>query len=190
VTHSSLPHLELDDVDDYGQERVLNFPERPRRTMSRDVRDEMEPSQEPGSRRHHRRRRRPVSTDSTPRYIVTAVGAILAVAVLVFLVNQIAQIGQQAIAPGAGPSAGVPLQPDISAAQPASAQVPNSLAPRGQGSIKVSSRTLEPSYSVVAGDTLGTIAAKSGASVEALQGLNNLSDRNSLAVGQKLVIPD
>jgi len=131
-----------------------------------------------------------VSTDSTPRYVVKAVGAILAVAVLVFMVSQIAQLGQQATAPATGPGAGVPLQSTVSAGQPASAQVPNSPSPRGQGPIKVTSRTLEPSYSVVPGDTLGTIAAKSGASVEALQGLNNLSDRNSLSVGQKLVIPD
>ena len=118
-----------------------------------------------------------------------AVGAILAVAVLVFVVGRIAQLGQQSIAPAAGPGAGVPLQPAVSAAQPVSVQAPSS-PPRGQGPVRVTSRTLEPSYSVLPGDTLGTIAAKSGASVEALQGLNNLSDRNSLSVGQKLVIPD
>jgi LysM repeat protein len=149
----------------------------------------MEPSLKPGSRRRQQRRRRSASTDSTPRYVVKAVGAVLAVAVLVFMVSQIAQLGQQSIAPAIGPGAGVPLQPAVNAAQPPSAQVPNS-PPRGQGPIKITSRIVEPSYSVVPGDTLGTIAAKSGASVEALQGLNNLNDRNSLSVGQKLVIPD
>jgi LysM repeat protein len=62
--------------------------------------------------------------------------------------------------------------------------------PSGQGPVKVTSRVLEPTYLVAPGDTLGTIAAKSGTSVEALQAINNLTDRNALSVGQKLVIPN
>ncbi len=48
---------------------------------------------------------------------------------------------------------------------------------------------LQPNYTVAPGDTLGIIARKNGTSVEALASINNLENRNSLGVGQKLIIP-
>ena len=62
--------------------------------------------------------------------------------------------------------------------------------PPGQGPLRVTSRVLEPRYTVVSGDTLGTIATKFGTTVEALQSINNLADREMLSIGQKLVIPN
>jgi LysM repeat protein len=45
------------------------------------------------------------------------------------------------------------------------------------------------SYTVVAGDTLQTIAARFGTTAEAIAQLNSLPDPNSLTLGQKLQIP-
>jgi LysM repeat protein len=63
-------------------------------------------------------------------------------------------------------------------------------SPPGQGPLRATNRVLEASYVVVPGDTLGSIAAKFGTNVEALQSINNLADRNLLSVGQQLVIPN
>jgi LysM repeat protein len=46
----------------------------------------------------------------------------------------------------------------------------------------------EVGYTVVAGDTLGAIAARFGLSAEALAAANNLADPNNLRVGQRLLI--
>jgi LysM repeat protein len=44
-------------------------------------------------------------------------------------------------------------------------------------------------YTVVAGDTLATIAARFGTTPEAIAQLNSLADPNALTLGQKLLIP-
>jgi peptidoglycan-N-acetylglucosamine deacetylase len=44
-------------------------------------------------------------------------------------------------------------------------------------------------YTVVAGDTLATIAARFGTTTEAIAQLNSLADPNALTLGQKLQIP-
>jgi LysM repeat protein len=44
-------------------------------------------------------------------------------------------------------------------------------------------------YTVVAGDTLATIAARFGTTPEAISQLNSLADPNALTLGQKLQIP-
>ena len=48
---------------------------------------------------------------------------------------------------------------------------------------------LQPNYTVAPGDTLGSIARKNGTTVDALASINNLENRNSLSIGQKLIIP-
>jgi LysM repeat protein len=55
--------------------------------------------------------------------------------------------------------------------------------------VAVSIRPVESNYTVVQGDTLERIAQRYGTTVDALVGMNNLPDRNSLRVGQKLIIP-
>jgi hypothetical protein len=57
------------------------------------------------------------------------------------------------------------------------------------GAITTEIRVLQPNYTVAPGDTLGIIARKHGTSVDALASINNLENRNSLSVGQKLIIP-
>jgi hypothetical protein len=79
--------------------------------------------------------------------------------------------------PGAVPP---PSQPPAPAEQPA--------APSA-GGISTDIRVLQPNYTVAPGDTLGIIARKHGTSVDALASINNLENRNSLSVGQKLIIP-
>jgi len=59
----------------------------------------------------------------------------------------------------------------------------------GPGGLAVSIRPVESNYTVVAGDTLERIAQRFGTTVDALVGINNLGDRNSLSVGQKLIVP-
>jgi LysM repeat protein len=84
----------------------------------------------------------------------------------------------------ARPAAGQPaISP--SAAQPAEASAPPSVG----GAVTTEIRVLQPNYTVAPGETLGIIARKHGTSVDALASINNLENRNSLAVGQKLIIP-
>lgn len=77
-----------------------------------------------------------------------------------------------------------PAAPAAPTAQPAPPARP------GEGQLRVTSRVIDPSYTVAAGDTLGSIASRFGTSVEVLQSINNLADRNLLSVGQRLVIPN
>jgi len=73
-----------------------------------------------------------------------------------------------------------------------SSVAPASAAPEtapGPGGLAVSIRPVESNYTVVEGDTLERIAQRYGTTVDALVGMNNLRDRNSLRVGQKLIIP-
>jgi LysM domain len=59
----------------------------------------------------------------------------------------------------------------------------------GTGAVTTEIRVLQPNYTIAPGDTLGSIARRHGTSVEALASINNLENRNSLGVGQKLIIP-
>jgi hypothetical protein len=86
--------------------------------------------------------------------------------------------------PAARASANLPAGTGLSAAAAGSV----SAAP-GTGPISTEIQTLQPNYTVAPGDTLGNIARKHGTSVDALASINNLENRNSLSVGQKLIIP-
>lgn len=61
--------------------------------------------------------------------------------------------------------------------------------PAAAGAVTTEIRVLQPNYTVAPGDSLGIIARKHGTSVDALASINNLENRNSLSVGQKLIIP-
>ena len=56
-------------------------------------------------------------------------------------------------------------------------------------SIRYDVRQLQPSYTVVAGDSLSAIAHRYGTTADALKGINNLSDDAILGLGQRLIIP-
>jgi len=89
----------------------------------------------------------------------------------------------QAAAPALAPVDLETLRSSVAPASPAPEAVP------GPGGLAVSIRPVESNYTVVEGDTLERIAQRFGTTVDALVGMNNLRDRNSLRVGQKLIIP-
>jgi peptidoglycan DL-endopeptidase LytF len=64
----------------------------------------------------------------------------------------------------------------------------DSTASRG-GGIRFTVRNLEPTYTVITGDNLSSIAQRFNTTVEAIQAINNLPDSRTLSVGQRLVIP-
>lgn len=76
--------------------------------------------------------------------------------------------------------------PPVPAAPPAPVE---EASPQAAGSVTTEIRVLQPNYTVAPGDTLGIIARRHGTTVEALAAVNNLENRNSLSVGQKLIIP-
>jgi LysM repeat protein len=61
--------------------------------------------------------------------------------------------------------------------------------PSNRGAIRFAVQPIEPSYTVAAGDTLSSIARRFNTTIDALESINNLTDRSSLSVGQRLVIP-
>ncbi len=77
--------------------------------------------------------------------------------------------------------------------QPASGAVPPGSEPTpaspGSGPISTEIRVVQPNYTVAPGDTLASIARRHGTTVDALASVNNLENRNSLSVGQRLIIP-
>ena len=121
---------------------------------------------------------------------MTAAGLFLVVGAVALFLVQTVQISR---ASQSGPVAR-PTSPPVQAAAPPAVGPESAAQPAparpGEGPVRVTSRVIEPSYTVAAGDTLGSIASRSGTSVEALQSINNLADRNVLSVGQRLVIPN
>ena len=83
-----------------------------------------------------------------------------------------------------------PSRVTVAPLAPAAPSEPGDSAPGpGAGAVTTEIRVLQPNYTVAPNDTLGIIARKHGTTVEALAAINNLENRNSLGVGQKLIIP-
>ena len=139
----------------------------------------------PDSPRRRHRRQALSGPLTLSRYLLTALGLVLALLVVGWLVIQLGQLGRPASG-SAGSIVGAPAQRAAAPAPAAQDPAP----PPGTGPIRATSRVLEPSYTVAPGDTLGSIATRFGTTVDALQSINNLADRNVLSVGQKLVIPN
>lgn len=59
----------------------------------------------------------------------------------------------------------------------------------GLGPVATEIVVLQPNYTVAPGDTLAAIARRHGTSIEALASINKLENRNSLSVGQRLILP-
>ncbi|MGE3272748.1 MAG: LysM peptidoglycan-binding domain-containing protein [Chloroflexota bacterium] len=97
--------------------------------------------------------------------------------------------GANVSAKPAGESARPPASEPVPPQPQPQAQVPAPPAPEGAGAVTTEIRILQPNYTVAPGDTLGIIARRHGTSVEALASINNLENRNSLSIGQKLIIP-
>jgi LysM repeat protein len=79
---------------------------------------------------------------------------------------------------------------------PVAVTSPTSPTPAGptavptQGPVQATIVPLEPSYTVQSGDTLAIIARRYNTTVDALVSINNLPDRNTLRVGQRLILPN
>lgn len=86
-------------------------------------------------------------------------------------------------------SAAQPRQSASAPAPPQSSESPVTPSAPAAGAVTTEVRVLQPNYTVAPGDTLGSIAKGHGTSVDALASINNLENRNSLRVGQKLIIP-
>jgi LysM repeat protein len=98
-----------------------------------------------------------------------------------------------AVSPGAnsrlaGSSAPPAASVELESLRATVAAPPVEVAP-APGGLVVSTRPIESNYTVVAGDTLERIALRFSTTVDAIVGMNNLRDRHSLQVGQKLIIP-
>lgn len=78
---------------------------------------------------------------------------------------------------------------DAQPAPAAPAEPTEATPPPGAGAVTTEVQVLQPNYTVAPGDSLGIIARRHGTAVEALAAINNLENRNSLKVGQKLIIP-
>jgi len=85
--------------------------------------------------------------------------------------------------PGRGGPLATPT-PSVAAVTAAAAATPASVAPAAATATPAGS-----AYTVKPGDTLSSIAAANNTSIDAITKLNNLTDPNSLQVGQKLVLP-
>ena len=85
---------------------------------------------------------------------------------------------------------------DTSPLAPEAAEVANTADPpppsqpgeTGRGAIRFTLTPIEPSYTVVAGDSLSSIAQRYNTTTEAMQGINNLPS-SALRVGQRLILP-
>lgn len=133
----------------------------------------------PGARRstRHQQFRRPRPLQ--PRTVALAAAGFVILVLVVFGVTRLFGVSSGASSPAA-------------ASPPDAVATPLAAGPTvvpSQGPVQTSISPVEPSYTVQAGDTLATIARRFNTSVEALQSINNLPDRNALRVGQRLVIP-
>jgi LysM repeat protein len=135
---------------------------------------------------------------------VLTVGAfVIAVVVLAYVLSRVLAAGGDRVAATPTPQTAstalvagdVPAESTVSDPEggavadedPAAAEQP---APEATKAIAFESKVLEPNYTVEPGDTLGTIAERSGNTIDALVGLNNLPDRDGLSVGQTLIVPE
>jgi hypothetical protein len=94
-----------------------------------------------------------------------------------------------ATAPGAIAGARGSAAPDLESPRSGAAPPPPAESVPGPGGLAVSIRNVESNYPVAPGDTLERIAQRFGTTVDAIVGINNLRDRNTLQVNQKLIIP-
>jgi LysM repeat protein len=75
------------------------------------------------------------------------------------------------------------------AREPLGAPLPTAVPPAPTAAIKFSSKPIEPSYTVAANDNLWSIAQRNRTTAEAIQAINNLPERATLHIGQRLVMP-
>ncbi len=124
----------------------------------------------------------------THRWMIAAFVVICVGMVLGMLLIRLLDEASRTIA-AIPPDAAATRTEATAAAQPVAPQPATAPAPAGTPAISTEIRVLQPNYTVAPGDTLGSIARRHGTSVDALASINNLENRNSLRIGQKLIIP-
>ena len=192
TARSEFSHEALND-EQASSYRVVPF--RPRRQA---VRHQFKPDSldvvaEPFPSFADRLRRRDRSLLGPQRYLVSAIAVAAAVVVLGVLVFQLGQAGKTAEPPGAAASSEAAAPASSAAENSAAAGPSGGAAPAvrpGEGPLRSSIRVVQPGYTVAADDTLSSIARRFGTTIEVLQAINNLPDRNVISVGQRLVIPN
>lgn len=196
------------DAEDAYEDIVVPFPRR--RTQSADRAAFTDRAGEaradrpaPRTRRGRAERKTPPSASSWLVRHAASI-ALLSVAVgvlgLAFGVMQIAGSGRSSVTqlPVAGQGAtGLAAAPSLPSSErtasaftglPASAG-PSAVAASALAEPRLTLRTLEANYTVVAGDSLAAIALRFDTTVPRLQALNALDNPRVLNVGQKLIIP-
>lgn len=139
-----------------------------------------------GARRpRHRRNAGPSPLHPLPATVAAALGSLfLVIAILSLFLAPAEQSGPP---PQSGEAQALADQQAL--LEQGGAPVSASEAEPSQPAIRFTLTVLEPSYAVQPGDTLEGIARRFNTTAEAIQSINNLSDRNVLRVGQKLYIP-
>ena len=105
-------------------------------------------------------------------------GALAAVLIALLLIR--AALVSADVSSQPAPQAVVDAQPMVQEPAPVTPPVPQ---------IRFESRPLQPSYSVIAGDTLSAIAQRFSTTTDSLRGINNLAEDAILSLGQRLIIP-
>jgi LysM repeat protein len=186
--------------DNHGT-RVISFPSPSHSPAA------LEPDSVSGGNVNHRRearrraparrfRRRSQSTPWLQRNALSVAGLSLLVAFAGFGFGLLQLLNRSEPAPAMAPLATVlpattaaTTVPAPGVSGPGGASQPTAAATSSMRQVKSSVRVLEPTYTVVAGDTLARLAARFNTSVERIQALNNLADPQRLSIGTKLVIP-
>ena len=142
------------------------------------------------TRAANRRQRRRFSP--LHRWLPTAlfglfVGSVIFLFAALRILAQTPETAQSATAPVVEAVQQVPEVVVAALPQQAPAPAPGEIVSR-QGGITFTVRQVEPSYTVVSGDSLSSIAQRYGTTAEAIQGINNLPD-SFLRVNQRLVLP-
>jgi hypothetical protein len=141
------------------------------------------PSEPDGGATRALRRRRRVSRIRRWLPTILFCGVIAGLVVLgvgrLFISESPATVTVAAPAPSVAPEPAVvlPAAPEPPRAQPTS---------RG---VRFSTSPIEPTYVVAGGDTLSAIAQRHNTTIDAIVAINNLPDRSTLHVGQRLIIP-
>ena len=156
--------------------RESHYPSRPR----------PEPPPQPTARSEQE----PPAAPARPQTLTRTQQRVLAGIVVVCISTILAVIGWRIWSdPGRAASVESSSPVETPADRPAAGAETMAAAEAGSGAITAEIQVLQPTYTVAPGDTLGSIARRQGTTVEALASINKLENRNSLSVGQRLIIP-
>jgi hypothetical protein len=123
------------------------------------------------------------------RFLTTTQQIMLAVFAAVCIGMVLAMVAWRISVPSPAGPGSTAAGPEQLPAEPTAVELASEGREPGTGRVESHRQVIQANYSVAPGDTLGSIASRHNTSVEALASLNNLENRNSLRVGQRLIIP-